>query len=77
MPVEVLSGFHTKTVKIVTKLGRQLASQTCRDESEVIDHIIQRLSIYLMKGNVALLTSRLPFAQYPPQILDGDQDTNT
>ena len=75
LPVEVLGGFSAKSVEVVSKLGRQLARQTSRDESEVVNHLFQRLSIYLMKGNSALMSRRLPQAQFPPQIVDGDVDS--
>ena len=43
MPVEVQGCFHSKTVDIVTMLGRQLSSQTSRDEVNVINHIVHLL----------------------------------
>ena len=76
LPMEVLGGFSSKSIEIVNKLGRQLARQTGKEESEVINHTFQRLSIYLMKANAALMSARLPYTQLPPQNIDGDQDMN-
>ena len=71
LPIEVLGGFSAKSVETVSKLARQLARQTSQEESEVVSHVFQRLSIYLMKGNSALLMKRIPHEQYPPQTVDG------
>ena len=71
LPIEVLGGFSQKSVEIVSKLARQLARQTSQEESEVVAHVFQRLSVYLMKGNSSLLIKRIPHEQYPPQTVDG------
>ena len=65
VPLEALGGFSTQSVEIVSRLAKQLARHTSRDESEVINHLFQRLSVMLMKANAALFTSRIP-ALPPP-----------
>ena len=42
------------------KMFKQLARYIGRDEADKIQHGFQRLSILLMKGNAALITSRVP-----------------
>ena len=64
LPVETLGGWHPQAVSVIRKLGRQLARQTGKDDSEVIAHTFQRLSILLMKGNSALILNRVP--SHPP-----------
>ena len=73
LPLECLGGFHQKTCEVVKTLGRQLSLQTGCDEAQTVNHLFQRLSIMLMKGNSALFTSRMP--TFPSQIIDGDRDT--
>jgi hypothetical protein len=41
-------------VSALTRLGRQLARQTGREEEETVRNFFQRLSVLLMKGNAAL-----------------------
>ena len=60
MPVETLGGWHKSAVDAVTKLARQLARHTRREEGETTRHLFQRLSVLLMKGNAALILSRTP-----------------
>ena len=69
LPVETLGGWHEKCLPVISKLGKQLARHTGADESEVVSHLYQRLSILLMKGNAALLLSRTP--DFPPDFIDG------
>ena len=73
VPVEALGGFHSQSVEVVQRLGRQLARQTAGDETIVINHLFQRLSLSLMKSNSALITSRQP--SFTSAIIDGDRDT--
>ena len=67
MSVETLGGWHPQAVKVIRTLGRQLARQTGREDSEVISQTFQRLSILLMKGNSALIINCAP-----PNALPGD-----
>ena len=48
LPVETLGGWHPQAVSVKKKLGIQLARQTGKEDSEVIFHTFQRLSILLM-----------------------------
>ena len=57
LPVEALGGWHPGAAKVIGKLGSQLAQHLGCDDSEVIKHTFERLSILLMHGNVALILS--------------------
>ena len=72
LPVETLGGWHPQAVPVLTKLGRQLARQTGREEEETVRHLFQRLAILLMKGNASLILSRTP--GFSAQEVDGDRD---
>ena len=61
-----------QSVTVLTKLGRELARQTGREEGESVRHLFQRLSILLMKGNASLILSRTP--AFSDQEVDGDID---
>ena len=56
----------------VTKLARQLASHTGREEEETTGYLFLRLSLLLMRGNVALILNKTPF--HVEAEVDGDQD---
>ena len=73
--VETLGGWHPQAISAFTRLGRQLARQTGREEDQTTRHLFQRLAILLMKGNAALILSRTPV--FSPQEVDGDVDTET
>ena len=70
--VETLGGWHRGAVDTLTKLGRQLASHTGREEAETVRHLFKRLGILLVKGNAALLLSRTP--SFVQAEVDGDID---
>ena len=72
IPVECTGGWHSKSVEVISKLGKQLARQTGREETQAVEHLFQRLSVSLAKANASLLTSRQP--SHAPQIVDGDID---
>ena len=74
LPVETLGGWHPHAAKALTRLGRQLARQTGREEEETVRHFFQRLSVLLMKGNASLILSRTP--TFSPPEVDGDMDTD-
>ena len=74
LPMETLGGWHSHAEANITRLARQLARHTGREDGEVIRHLFQRLSILLMKGNAALILSRSP--DLTQQEFDGDQDSN-
>ena len=65
-------GLHTKTLETVRTLSRQLSRQTGREESLVMSHMCESLSVTLMKGNSALFTNRSP--TFTPSDIDGDLD---
>ena len=58
--METLGGWHPRALEALTRLGRQLARHTGGEDSEVLNHLMQRLGILLMKGNSSLLLSRAP-----------------
>ena len=72
LAVETWGGWHPQALEVIKVLSRQLARQVGRDEKEVQRHTLQRLGILLQRGNVALLTSRVP--EYPAPEVDGDVD---
>ena len=70
--VETFGGWHSESEAVIVKLAAQLARQTDGDLEETKRHLFQRLSIFLTRGNAALLTSRNP--QNVDAIIDGDLD---
>ena len=72
LAVETWGGWHPQALATIKMLSRQLARQVGRDEGEVQRHTLQRLGILLQRGNVALLTSRVP--EHPHPVVDGDMD---
>jgi hypothetical protein len=64
-------GWHSDAAAAVSKLARQLASHTGREE-ETTKHLFQRLSLLLMRGNAALILNRTPI--HVAAEVDGDQD---
>ena len=69
LPMETLGGWHEVTVQEVKKMGSALARHTGADDSDTQRHLVQRLSILLIKGNAALLLNRVP--NFPPSSIDG------
>ena len=60
MTLEVLGGMHEAIVSTVRRLGQSLARAGGQKEGEVIRHLLQTLSILLMKGSSALISLRSP-----------------
>ena len=60
LPVETLGGWHENAVIQVKKLWSAQPRLTGQEESVAIAHIFQRLSILLVRGNVALFLNRIP-----------------
>ena len=58
MTLEVLGGMRKATVSTVRRLGQSLARAWGQKEGEVIRHLLQALSILLMNGSSALISSR-------------------
>ena len=63
--METLGGWHYVTVQEIRKIGSALSRQTGGEEGEVIRHIVQRMSILLIKGNAALILNRVPSFPHP------------
>ena len=49
-----------------------MAAHTGKEKSVVVAHLFQRLSVALIKGNGALVLSRVP--RFPSPEVDGDLD---
>ena len=73
LPTETLVGWDRRAMKVLNKLGRQLAGHTGREDTEVLCHMYQQLGILLMRGNASLLLSRSP--KLISQQIDSDIDT--
>ena len=69
LPFETLGGWHDITVSEVKKIASALSRHTGSSEGETIKHVIQRMSILLIKGNAALLLNRFP--TFPSPATDG------
>ena len=66
LPVETLGGWHPEAEKQISRIGRELARSTFgSDQKTASNHLFQRLSLALQKGNAALLLSRSTDVQYP------------
>ena len=70
LAVETWGGWHHQAMETIKVLSRQLARQVGRDEGETQRHMLQWLGILLQRGNVALLSSRVP--EHPAPEVDGD-----
>ena len=60
LPSDTFGAWGESTVREVRRMGSSLARQTGGEESEVIRHLIQRVSITLMKVNANLILNRCP-----------------
>ena len=72
LPVSTMGGWHPEASKAISKLGGALAAHTGKEKSVVVAHLFQRLSVALIKGNGALVLSRVP--RFPSPEVDGDLD---
>ena len=70
LPIEVLGGFHEASGRLVVRLGQALARSAGQEESEVVKHLFQRLSILLQRGNSQLILNRTPNDRDPT--IDGN-----
>ena len=59
------SGWGNSTTEEVKKMGISLARHTRGEEAEVIRHLIQRVSVTLMKVNSNLILNRSPNLNHP------------
>ena len=71
MALETLGGMHQVAVNQLKRLGAALARHNGTDEREAVSQLFQRISLHLMRGNAALLTSRRPDSDYLAAELDG------
>ena len=60
LAVESLGAWHKSAVAEVKKLGSALARHTGEEEQVTIQRLFQKLSVSLIKGNVALFNNRNP-----------------
>ena len=72
MAVDTLGGWHPVALETITRLGRHLARNIGKEDSECVRHLRQRLAILLVRDNVALLCARTP--TFPAPEVDGDED---
>ena len=72
MIVDTYGGWHKESLEVLTKLGRQVARQTGKEEENTVRQLRQRVAILLIRDNVAMFDSRSP--SYPQSAIDGDVD---
>jgi hypothetical protein len=65
MAVDTFGGWHPVALKTLTKLGRQLARVSGREEDETVRHLRQQLSVVLIRDNMAMLQARAPLLPGP------------
>ena len=70
LPVETLGGWHPQAISIIRKLGRQLARQSGRQDSEVIAYTFQQLGVLMMKGNPYYSLVFLTFLQLKLMVIE-------
>ena len=69
LAAESLGAWHPVAITEVTKLGSALARHTGEEEQSTVQHLFQRLSVALMKGNAALFNNRMPDSGAPGEAL--------
>ena len=67
LPLDTLGVWGESTVREVRRMGSSLARHTEGEEAEVIRHLIQRVSVTLMKVNANLILNRSP-NNNPPHV---------
>ena len=72
LAAEAFGGWFPQAREDIKRLAAQLASRLGQAESIIQSHFRQRISILLQKGNVGLLTSRIP--THPEGHVDADPD---
>ena len=72
LAVDVMGGWHKVALATLTRLGRQVARTVGKEEADAVRQLRQRLSVLLMRDNMAMLSSRAP--TYPTAEVDGDDD---
>ena len=69
--LETLGGMHHQAISQLKRLGTAMARHTGSDERETVSQLVQRISLHLMRGNAAMITSRRPDVDFLPPELDG------
>ena len=69
LPMDTLGAWSDTMVAEVKRMGSSLARQTAGEESEVIRHLIQRVSVVLTRMNTAMILNRKPL--YDSSCVDG------
>ena len=69
LQMDTLGAWADTTVAEVRRMGSSLARQTAGEESEVIRHFIQRVSVVLARVNAAMILNRVPV--YTASHVDG------
>ena len=62
---------HHQAISQLKRLGAALARHTGSDEREVVSQLVQRISLHLMQGTAAMITSRCPDVDFLPPEIDG------
>ena len=62
---------HHQAISQLKRLGAALARHTGSNEREVVSQLVQRISLHLMRGNAAMITSLRPDADFLPPEMDG------
>ena len=70
--VDTFGGWHKDSLDALTRLGRQVARQTGKEEEETVRQLRQRVAILLVRDNVTMFDSRSP--SYPQSVIDADVD---
>ena len=71
--MDTLGGIHKMMVEQVEKLGSTLMRHRGEDEQLETQHLFQRLSLLLMRGNAALLVNRVPEGNTREGAIDGQE----
>ena len=72
LAVDTLGGWHSADLETINGLGRQVARNVGREGQEMVGHLRQRLSVLMVRDNVAMLCARTP--TYPSPKVDRDPD---
>ena len=72
LPIETFGGWRPEAEKQIARIGRELARSTAgADQKTSTNHLFQRLSSTLQKGNAALILSRSTDILYPCRVHPG------
>ena len=55
MAVDTFGGWHPAALKTLSKLGKQLARVSGREEDNTVQHLRQCLPVVLVRDNIAML----------------------